>query len=63
MKKTPSIDFSLLNTNTPKQPQLINNEKDKQIRESHIDTIIENDEANTLKDSILINLQKDIEDC
>ena len=61
-EKTPSIDFTLLNTNTPKNHKPINNEKDKQIRESHIDTIIKNDKGNTLKDSILNNLHKDIED-
>ena len=38
-EKTPSIDFTLLNTNTPKNHKPINNENDKQIRESHIDTI------------------------
>ena len=52
----------MLNTNTPKNHKPINNEKDKQIRESHIDTIIKNDKGNTLKDSILNNLHKDIED-
>ena len=62
-EKTPSIDFSLLNTNTQKHHKLINNEKAKKIRECHIDTIIKNDKANTLKDSILIKLHKDIEDC
>ena len=62
-EKTPSIDFSLLNTNTPKHHKLINNEKAKQIRENHIDTIIKNDKANKLKDSILIKLHKDIQDC
>ena len=46
----------------PKNNKAINNEKDKQIRESHIDTIIKNDKGNTLKDSILNNLHKDIED-
>ena len=40
----------------PKNNKAINNEKDKQIRESHIDTIIKNDKGNTLKDSILNNL-------
>ena len=52
----------MLNTNTPKSHKPINNEKDKQIRESHIDTIINNDKGNTLKDSILNNLHEDIED-
>ena len=52
----------MLNTNTPKSHKPINNEKDKQIRESHIDTIIKNDKGNTLKASILNNLHKDIED-
>ena len=61
-EKAPSIDFTLLNTNTPRNNKPINNEKDKQIRESHIDTIIINDKSNTLKDSILNNLHKDIED-
>ena len=61
-KKTPSIDFTLLNVNTPKNHKPINNDKDKQIRESHIDTIIKNDKGNTLQDSILNNLHKDIED-
>ena len=60
-EKTPSIDFTLLNTNTPKNHKPINNEKDKRIRESHIDTITKNDKVNTLKDSILNNLHKDIE--
>ena len=58
-EKTPSIDFTLLNTNTPKNHKPINKEKDKQIRESHIDTIIKNDKGNTLKDSSLNNLHKD----
>ena len=61
-KKTPSIDFILLNTNTPKNHKPINNEKDKQIRERRIDKIIKNDKGNTLKDSILNNFNKDIED-
>ena len=61
-EKTPSIDFTLLNTNTPKNHKPINNEKDKQIRESHIDTVIKNDKGNTLKDNILNNLHKNIED-
>ena len=52
----------MLNTNTPKSHKPINNEKDKQIRESHIDTVIKNDKGNTLKDNILNNLHKDIED-
>ena len=60
-EKTPSIDFTLLNTNTPKNHKPINNEKDKRIRESHIDTSIKNDKGNTLKDSILNNLHKDTE--
>ena len=59
-EKTPSIDFTLLNT--PKNHKPINNEKDKQIRESHIDTVVKNDEGNTLKDNILNNLHKDIAD-
>ena len=46
----------------PKNHKAINNEKDKQIRESHTDTIIKNDKGNTLKDSILNNLHKYIED-
>ena len=61
-EKTPSTDFTFLNTNTPKNHKPINNEKDKQIRESHIETIIKNDKGNTLKDSILNNLHQDIED-
>ena len=56
------IDFTLLNTNTPKNRKPINNEKGKQIRESHIDTIIKNDKGNTLKDTIFNNLHNDIED-
>ena len=52
----------MLNKNAPKSHKPINNEKDKQIRESHRDTIIKNDKSNTLKDSILNNLHKDIED-
>ena len=40
---------------------MTNNEKDKQIRESHIDTIIKNDKANTRRNNILNNLYKDIE--
>ena len=59
-EKTPSIDFTLLNT--PKNHKPINNEKDKQIRESRIDTIVKNDEGNTLKVKILNNLHKDTED-
>ena len=31
-EKTPSIDFTLLATNTPKNHKTINNEKDKKIR-------------------------------
>ena len=31
-EKTPSIDFTLLATNTPKNHKRTNNEKDKQIR-------------------------------
>ena len=61
-EKTPSTDFTFLNTNTPKNHKPINNEKDKQIRESHIETIIKNDKGNTLKDSILNNLHQDTED-
>ena len=37
-EKTPSIDFTLLNT--PKNHKPNNNEKDKQIREIHIDTMV-----------------------
>ena len=51
----------MLNTTTLKNHKPINNEKDKRIRESHIDTITKNDKVNTLKDSILNNLHKDIE--
>ena len=54
------IDFTLLKK--PKNHKPINNEKDKQIRESQIDTNIKNDKGNTLKDNIFNNLQKDIED-
>ena len=61
-EKTPLIDFTLLNTNTAKKHKPINNEKDKQIRESHIDTIIKNDKGNRLKDNILNNLHIDNED-
>ena len=46
--------------NTPKNHKQINNEKGKQIRENHIDTIIKNDKGNTLQDDILNNLHKDI---
>ena len=53
-------DFTLLEK--PKNNKPINNEKDKQIRESQIDTITKNDKGSTLKDNILNNLQKDIED-
>ena len=53
-------DFTLLKK--PKNNKPINNEKDKQIRESQIDTITKNDKGSTLKDNILNNLQKDIED-
>ena len=59
-EKTPSIDFTLLNT--PKNHKPIYNEKYKQIRESHIDTMVKNDKGNTLKDNILNNLHKDIGD-
>ena len=52
----------MLNKNAPKSHKPINNEKGKQIRESHRHTIIKNDKSNTLKDSILNNLHKDIED-
>ena len=62
IEKTPSIAFTLLNTNTPKNHEPINNEKDKQIRESHIETIIRNDKCKIFKDSILNILHKDIED-
>ena len=47
-EKTPLIDFTLLNTNTSRNRKPINNEKGKQIRESHIDTIIKNHKGNTL---------------
>ena len=53
-------DFTLLKK--PKNNKPINNEKDKQIRESQIDTITKNDKGRTLKDNILNNLHKDIED-
>ena len=53
-------DFTLLKK--PKNNKPINNEKDKQIRESQIDTITKNDKGSTLKDNILNNLYKDIED-
>ena len=53
-------DFTLLKK--PKNNKPINNEKDKQIRESQIDTITKNDKGSTLKDNILNNLHKDIED-
>ena len=53
-------DFTLLEK--PKNNKPINNEKDKQIRESQIDTITKNDKGSTLKDNILNNLHKDIED-
>ena len=59
-EKTPSINLTLLNT--PKNHKLINNEKDKQIRESHIDTMVKNNEGNTLKENILNNLHKGTED-
>ena len=52
-------DFTLLKK--PKNNKPINNEKDKQIRESQIDTITKNDKGSTLKDNILNNLHKDIE--
>ena len=58
-EKTPSIDFTLLNM--PKNHKTINNEKEKQIRESHIDTIVKDDKGNTLKDIILNNLHKYVE--
>ena len=61
-EKTSSIGFTLLNANTAKNHKPTNNEKDKQISESHIDTIIKNGKGNTLKESILNNLHKDIED-
>ena len=61
-EKTPSTDFTLLNTNTPKNHKPINNEKDKQIRGSHIDTVIKNDKGKRIKDNFLNNLHKDIED-
>ena len=53
-------DFTLLKK--PKNNKPINNEKDKQIRESQIDTITKNDKGSTLTDNILNNLHKDIED-
>ena len=53
-------DFTLLKK--PKNNKPINNEKDKQIREGQIDTITKNDKGSTLKDNILNNLHKDIED-
>ena len=53
-------DFTLLKK--PKNNKPINNEKDKQIRESQIDTITKNDKGSILKDNILNNLHKDIED-
>ena len=53
-------DFTLLKK--PKNNKPINNEKDKQIRESQTDTITKNDKGSTLKDNILNNLHKDIED-
>ena len=53
-------DFTLLKK--PKNNKPINNEKDKQIKESQIDTITKNDKGSTLKDNILNNLHKDIED-
>ena len=46
----------------PKHSKPINNEKYKQIRESNIDTIMKTDKRNTLKDNILNNWHKDIED-
>ena len=58
--KTPSIDFTLLNT--PKNGKPTNNEKAEQIRENHINTIVQNDEGNTLKDNILNDLHKVIDD-
>ena len=42
-EKTPSIDINL--QNTPKNHKPINDEKDKQIRESHVDTIVKNDKG------------------
>ena len=61
-EKTPSFDFSLVNT--PKNHKPINNEKSKQIREtdSRIGTMVKKNEGNTFKDNILDNLHKDIED-
>ena len=53
-------DFTLLKK--PKNNKPINNEKDKQIRESQIDTLTKNDKGSILKDNILNNLHKDIED-
>ena len=61
-EKTPSIDFTLLNT--PKNHKPINNEKGKQIREteSRIETIVKNNKGNIFEDNIRNNLHKDIED-
>ena len=59
-KKTPSIDSTLLNT--PRNHKTNNNDKDKQIRESHIDTMVKHDKGNTLWDNILNSLHKNIED-
>ena len=55
-EKTLSIDFTLLNT--PKNHKPNNNEKDKQIREIHIDTVVKNDKGNTLEGTFLITYIK-----
>ena len=57
-EKTPSIDLILLNTSTPKNHKPINNEKNKQIRESHRGTIIKNDIGNNLRIAFLITYIK-----
>ena len=59
-EKTPLIDFTLLNT--PKNHKPKSNEKKKQIRESHTESMVKNDKGNTLKNKFLNNLHKDIED-
>ena len=55
-EKTPLIDVTLLNT--PKTRKLNNNEKDKQIRENHIGTMVKNDNGNTLRKTFLITYIK-----
>ena len=52
--------MTLLNTSKNYKP--ISYEKDKQIRECHIDTMVENSKGNKLRDNNLNNLRKDIED-